>query len=749
MKRYIQVLLSIAAICSSFCATPSQSEEGAPAQGDLSQVASSVSDAPSEKVVMEKLAKSPAVFIENRGQWEDETIRYALSGMGANVGLASEGLRFQLFRRQADPQAAPDTVQDAEAGSGPDTQGERPGENRGDGLRRRARGENRPTPAPVRGLEFSTRFVGARRVLPKGEALSEQVFHYRRGEASRWRENVPSFEGIVYPNLYDGIDLRVTGKRTGVKYEFLVAPGADWRQIRLSYEGVERLTVREDGALEIHPRADWPPLQDASPLLYQEIKGVRQPVAGRYALDGTVCGFEITGGYDPSRPLVIDPDLEWSTYLGGSDNDGNNWGGVALDGSGNILVTGETWSSGWVSGGFDTTWGGYNDAFVTKLSSSGGHLWSTYLGGNGFDEGYGVAVDGSGNIVVAGSTSSSGWVSGGFDTTYNGGLYDGFVAKLSSSGGHLWSTCLGGSNDDWGWGVAVDGSGNIVVTGRTWSSEWVSGGFDTTFDFFDDAFVAKLSSSGDHLWSTYLGGSGWTEGYGVAVEGSGNILVTGGTNSSGWVSGGFDTTLGGYVDAFVAKLSSSGGHLWSTYLGGSDDDWGNGVAVDGSGNIVVTGVTESSGYETHGGYRDAFVAKLSSSGGLLWSTYLGGSGGDGGYGVAVDGSGNIVVTGDTTSSGWVSGGFDTILDGDSDAFVAKLSASGGHLWSTYLGGNIDDWGWGVAVDGSGNILVTGGTSSNGWVSGGFDTTFNDVYDAFVAKIRDRSPQTGVSEWVRY
>jgi hypothetical protein len=287
------------------------------------------------------------------------------------------------------------------------------------------------------------------------------------------------------------------------------------------------------------------------------------------------------------------------------------------------------------------------------------------------------------------------------------------------------------------------------VTGRTWSSEWVSGGFDTTFDFFDDAFVAKLSSSGDHLWSTYLGGSGWTEGDGVAVEGSGNILVTGGTNSSGWVSGGFDTTLGGYVDAFVAKLSSSGGHLWSTYLGGSDDDWGNGVAVDGSGNIVVTGVTESSGYETHGGYRDAFVAKLSSSGGLLWSTYLGGSGGDGGYGVAVDGSGNIVVTGDTSSSGWVSGGFDTILDGDSDAFVAKLSASGGHLWSTYLGGNIDDWGWGVAVDGSGNILVTGGTSSNGWVSGGFDTTFNDVYDAFVAKIRDRSPQTGVSEWVRY
>ena len=685
MKRYIQGLLSIAAIWSFFCATPCQSEEGAPAQGDLSQVASSVSDAPSEKVVMEKLAKSPSVFIENRGQWEDETIRYALSGMGANVGLASEGLRFQLFRRQADPQAAPDTVQDAEAGSGPDTQGERPGENRGDGLRRRAKGENRPDSAPVRGLEFSTRFVGARRVLPKGEALSEQVFHYRRGEASRWRENVPSFEGIVYPNLYDGIDLRVTGKRTGVKYEFLVAPGADWRQIRLSYEGVERLTVREDGALEIHPRADWPPLQDAPPLLYQEINGVRQPVAGRYALDGTVCGFEITGGYDPSRPLVIDPDLEWSTYLGGIEGDQGY--GVAVDGSGNIVVTGTTCSSGWVSGGFDTTWGGYNDAFVTKLSSSGGHLWSTYLGGNGFDEGYGVAVDGSGNIVVAGSTSSSGWVSGGFDTTYNGGLYDGFVAKLSSSG--------------------------------------------------------------DHLWSTYLGGSGWTDGYGVAVEGSGNILVTGGTNSSGWVSGGFDTTLGGYVDAFVAKLSSSGGLLWSTYLGGSDDDWGNGVAVDGSGNIVVTGVTESSGYETHGGYRDAFVAKLSSSGSLLWSTYLGGSGGDGGYGVAVDGSGNIVVTGDTSSSGWVSGGFDTILDGDSDAFVAKLSASGGHLWSTYLGGNIDDWGWGVAVDGSGNILVTGGTSSNGWVSGGFDTTFNDSIDAFVAKIRDRSPQTGVSEWVRY
>ena len=264
---------------------------------------------------------------------------------------------------------------------------------------------------------------------------------------------------------------------------------------------------------------------------------------------------------------------------------------------------------------------------MAKLSSTGAHLWSTYLGGTSGEYGYGIAVDSSGNPIVTGETGSSGWTSGGFDTSYNGSGENGgdaFVAKLSSAGAHLWSTYLGGTSDDCGFGIAVDGSGNPVVMGETDSSGWTSGGFDTSHNGDDDAFVAKLSSTGAHLWSTYLGGTSTDYGRGIAVDSSDNPIVTGSTHSSGWTSGGFDTSYNGSGenggDAFVAKLSSAGAHLWSTYLGGTSDDCGFGIAVDGSGNPVVMGETDSSGWTSggfdtsHNGDDDAFVAKLSSTG---------------------------------------------------------------------------------------------------------------------------------------
>ena len=415
-----------------------------------------------------------------------------------------------------------------------------------------------------------------------------------------------------------------------------------------------------------------------------------------------------------------------------------------MDGSGNPIVTGHTYSSGWTSGGFDTSHNGSADAFVAKLSSAGTHLWSTYLGGTSDDFGYGIALDGSGNPIVTGYTSSSGWTSGGFDTSHNGS-YDAFVAKLSSAGAHLWSTYLGGTSNDYAYGISVDGSDNPVVTGYTSSSGWTSGGFDTSHNGGADAFVVKLSSAGAHLWSTYLGGTSLDYGYGVSVDASGNPIVSGDTSSSGWTSGGFDTSHNGSADAFVAKLSSTGAHLWSTYLGGTSDDHGCGIVVDGSGNPIVAGDTSSSGWTSggfdisHNGNEDAFVAKLSSAGAHLWSTYLGGTSDDYSYGIAVDGSGNPVVCGATASTGWTSGGFDTSHNGGDDAFVAKLSSTGAHLWSTYLGGTNDDYGYDISVDSSGNPIVTGYTYSSGWTSGGFDTSYNGNADAFVVKICDSGP----------
>ena len=448
--------------------------------------------------------------------------------------------------------------------------------------------------------------------------------------------------------------------------------------------------------------------------------------------------------------------LEWSTYMGGSGYDGGN--GIAVDDAGNVYVTGRTDSSGWVSGGFDTTYNGSGDyeggdAFVAKLSSSGAHLWSTYLGGDSDDYGSDISVYCAGKkswVFVTGTTHSYGWVSGGFDTTYNGG-WDGFVVVLSESGAHIWSTYLGGSKNDYGEGIAVGDAGNIFVTGRTASSGWISGGFDTTYDGAGDAFVVELSGNGAHLWSTYLGGNSFDSGQDIAMDDTGNVFVAGTTDSSGWVLNGFDTTLNGDRDAFVAVLSGDGtAHLWSTYLGGIDNDTGYGIAVDGAGNVFVTGYTASSGWVSggfdttyNGGDRDAFVAVLSGDGTAhLWSTYLGGTGNDTGHGITVDGAGNVFVTGGTESSGWVSGGFNTAYPGRKMAFVAELSETGAHLWSTYLGGSDYDWGDGITVDKAGNVFVTGYTGSPGWVSGGFDITHDGSYDVFVAKIQDGPPCTG-------
>jgi hypothetical protein len=444
--------------------------------------------------------------------------------------------------------------------------------------------------------------------------------------------------------------------------------------------------------------------------------------------------------------------LEWSTYLGGSEND---WAhAVATDRSGNVFAAGTTFSAEWVSGGADTTYNQDADAFVVKISGDGAHLWSTYLGGGGPDYGNAIAVDASGNVLVAGTTFSSGWILGGYDTAY-GGDGDAFVVKLSSTGAYVWSTYLGGGDGEEGFGIAVDNTGNAFVTGRTSSSGWVSGGFDTTYDDASDAFAAKLSSSGAHLWSTYLGGGGYDAGRAIAATSEGNVTLTGTTYSPDWTSAGFGATYRGNGDAFAAQLSGDGAHLWSTYLGGADDDYGFALAAGGDGNVYVAGTTRSSGWVSGGadvsynGASDGFVVVVSRTGSHVWSTYLGGSSDDGAAGIAVNGVGTVFVVGTTNSTGWISGGFDVTWNGYSDAFVAELSPAGAHVWSTYLGGSLEDNGEAIAVGYEGHLRVAGFTSSVGWVSGGYDTTFDGGSgvlgcDAFVAKVRAAPPEMVVT-----
>jgi len=704
-----------------YCAGIILALAGIPAQAEGIGVSTPTAEVPPEaRAAVEQYMQGESVFIKNLGQWPEADIDYALDGHGANVGMTSTGLRFQMFRQVS-----------ASASDSLDTSDMPPASERHD---------------------FNIVFEGAQAVDPAGRDHSDRTYNYQIGDPALHRDHVPSFETVWYEGLYPGIDLEVSGKRTGVKYNFHVQPGADWRNIRLHYEGVQSISQNLDGSLQLALRDEWPALTDPAPYVYQERAGKRITVAAKFViLDAHTSGFEITGDYDETLPLVIDPAVAWSTYLGGT---GDDYGfGIAVDSSGNAYATGYTESTGWASGGFDTSHNGSRDSYVVKLSAAGAHLWSTYLGGTGADEGYGIAIDSSGNAYATGYSQSAGWVSGGFDTS-NNGVRDGYVVKLSPSGAHIWSTYMGGTGDDFGYGIALDSSGNAYVAGETISAGWTSGGFDTSHNAWIDGYVVKLSAAGTHLWSTYLGSTSDEYAYGIAVDSSGNAYVTGFSwnDSAAWMSGGFDTSPNGGFDGYVVKLSAAGAHLWSTYLGGTNNDSGRSIAVDSSGNAYATGYTTSTGWAAGGfdtsynGAGDGYVVKLSTAGAHLWSTYLGGTSGDNGDGIALDSSGNAYATGYTDSTGWASGGFDTSYNGGgADGYVVKLDPAGAHLWSTYLGGTGTEYGRSIAVDSSESVYVTGLTQSAAWMSGGFDTSYNGAWDGYVMKIvEDSTPPNAIT-----
>jgi hypothetical protein len=386
-------------------------------------------------------------------------------------------------------------------------------------------------------------------------------------------------------------------------------------------------------------------------------------------------------------------------------------------------------------------------------------IYSTYIGGSSFDEGYSIAIDNSGNAYITGYAKSTNYdiTPGAFQTTYGGGTNGGdvFVTKLNSMGTALiYSTYIGGSDNDYGYSIAIDGTGNAYITGNTNSTNYdiTPGAFQTTNAGSYDVFVTKLNSTGTALiYSTYIGGSDDDEGYSIAIDGSGNAYITGLTGSTDYdiTSGAFQTTYGGNGDVIVTKLNSMGtGLIYSTYIGGSEYDYGSSIAIDGSGNVYITGNTYSTDYDitvgafqtTNGGSWDAFVTKLNSTGtGLIFSTYIGGSSQDLGSSIAIDGSGNAYITGRTYSTDYdiTSGAFQTTIEGFSDVFVTKLDNMGtGLIYSTYFGGSDDDEGLSIAIDGSGNAYITGYTYSTDFdtTAGVFQTANGGLSDVFVTKL---------------
>jgi len=561
-------------------------------------------------------------------------------------------------------------------------------------------------------------------------------------DPSRWRTEVPHFGKVRYQEVYPGIDLVYYGRQRQLEFDFVVQPGADPRQIGLDFEGADRIETDAQGDLIVHIEGDV--LRQHKPVVYQERNGERQAVAGAYVVETERRVAFRLGDYDPSLPLVIDPVLVYSTYVGGSGSESGS--GITVDGAGSAYVTGCTDSADFPTQDPHQTYQGAGDAFVTKLSPDGGSLvYSTFLGGGGGDCGRSISVDGEGGAYVAGDTTSTDFPTQDPYQTDQGGQ-DAFVTKLSPSGSALvYSTYLGGSGTDFGSDTKVDGEGSAYVTGGTDSMDFPTQGPYQTDQGGRDAFVTKLSPSGGSLvYSTYLGGSGDDGGNGIAVDGVGSAYVTGGTSSTDFpTQGPYQTDQGGQ-DVFVTKLATNGSSLvYSTYLGGNGPwEVGTGLAVDGAGSAYVTGHTDSTDFPTLGpsqtyqGAGDVFVTKLAANGdSLLYSTYLGGSGADYGSGIAVDGAGSAYVTGDTLSTDFPAQDSYQTDQGGGDAFVTKLAPSGGaFLYSTYLGGSLMDRGKGIAVDGAGSAYATGYTLSTDYPTRDPYQTDQGGQDAFVTKL---------------
>ena len=592
-------------------------------------------------------------------------------------------------------------------------------------------------------------------------ALPGKVNYFKGNDPTKWRSNVPTYAQARYENVYPGIDLIYYGNQQQLEYDFVVAPGQDPASITMAFEGMERLELEASGDLVLQTSGGE--IRQRKPVIYQEVAGERQAIDGSYLLkpDDQV-SFQVAA-YDATKPLIIDPILVFSTYLGGSGGDAGM--GIAVDGAGQVYVTGSTGSTDFPTmNAFQPTWAGSEDAFVAQLSPDGTALnFSTYLGGNGFDGGRGIAVDGAGLVSVTGSTRSTDFPTANALQPALAGDSDAFVARLTADGATLvYSTYLGGSRGDQGSGIAVDGTGQAAVTGSTRSTDFpTANAFQPAYGGgFTDAFVAKLTADGTALaYATYLGGGGDNNdiGLGIAMDGAGQVSVTGLTGSTNFpTQNPVQPALAGDSDAFVARLTADGATLvYSTYLGGSRGDQGSGIAVDGAGQAAVTGITRSTDFPTQnafqpafGGFFDAFVAKLAADGTtLVYSTFLGGSSGDLGSGIAVDGAGQAAVTGTTDSTDFpTANAFQPAFGGGfTDAFVTMLTADGTAMaYSTYLGGSTDtdspfgftEGGFGIAVDGAGQLAVTGLTGSTDFpTQNALRPTYGGgVSDAFVAKI---------------
>ena len=581
-----------------------------------------------------------------------------------------------------------------------------------------------------------SRLVGAADAAPRAEKRLPGVVN-RYTETST-AEGLPTYGRVRYDRVYPGVDLVYHGARGALEYDFEVVPGADPGRIALALSGARSLRIAANGDLVADMGGRT--LRQKRPVAWNVTPAGRKPVEARFVLDGNRVRFAL-GRRDRSQPLVIDPVLAFGDFIGSSGADYGS--GIAVDGERNIYVTGSTDSTS-IPGTTGTKSVAGTNAYVIKIAPDGTRRWITYLGGG---SGRGIAVDAAGNPTVVGDTSGGFVATTGMDTTL-GGTDDAFIARLSSGdGSRIWATYWGGSGNESGVGIAVDGSGNSYVGGSTTSAGIASVG-DTSFGGVQDGFVTKYAPSGAWQWNTYVGASGGEYVKGVAIRpgcsSDCDMHLTGPTNSTDFYATNWDTSYGGNGDAFVVKLSSNGAtRLWSTYYGGSLNDSPQGIAVDADGYPAITGWM-SPIYDDNDDNQIFIAAWYIGWEGYLTSferTYGAAHTFEGANAIAADDKGNYWIAGSTatTNLDTAGGPYRSYNGGINDGFVMKVNRNspGGFplVWGTYLGGAAHENVTALALDDAGGIYLTGYTNSGDFPTKGQTQDESTPWDAFVTRLQ--------------
>jgi len=551
-----------------------------------------------------------------------------------------------------------------------------------------------------------------------------QANYFIGNDSAKWVRGIDTYSGVLYTDVYNGVDLMFHSNQRQLEYDFMIAPQADPNQIRVRFDGADDLRLTSDGALILSTPAGE--LRHDRPIAYQTKNDTQVPVSAefRQLRDGAIT-FTL-GDYDRTLPLVIDPLLVYSSYMGGSASDFGR--GIKVDLGGTMYVVGDSVSSDFLFRSSLTN----SDVFVGRLSPDGLLLTYVFFGGEKNEFATGLAIDLSGNIYLSGNTESKDFPIVSSVGTELLGESDAFVVKLTANFQQfIYSSLIGGGGKESGVSLTIDSAGSAYISGRTSSQDFpLVGAMQPIYGGGDfDAFVSKLSADGKTLvYSTYLGG-GDTEDLmdrsGIGIDSDGNVYVTGDTQSTDFpVKNAVQAAKNGAAstsDGFVSVINPSGSNfVYSTYMGGTNDDFGLAIATDQSHNAYIAGSTKSTSFPGSTSTRtstttsDAFVAKLNPTGSAItYLTFIGGAAGnEAANAIALDNDGTAVIVGSAGAGVPTLNSIQSFFKGGAnDALIARLTASGAVSFSTYLGGGGDDVGLGVAIHADHVIYVTGVTDS--------------------------------------